>query len=140
MALFGNQQRKIGEGQFTQTLYTLIKEQKYNEAIAHLNIELQVMVNPPSACSACTVDPAKTPAVCACRTPRRTGLRSPSWGTALTTVVNSSWHTKCGCCCWPAVRPVQWNGCMCYSSLVLHAAVGWGGHALTSCLHGVLQV
>lgn len=40
MAYFG-QQRRIPEGQCTQTIYTLIKEQKFAEAITHLNIELQ---------------------------------------------------------------------------------------------------
>ncbi len=37
----GGQQRKIPEGQFTQTIYTLIKDRKYAEAIQHLHIELQ---------------------------------------------------------------------------------------------------
>lgn len=41
MAYFGAQ-RRIPEGQCTQTIYTLIKEQKFQEAITHLNIELQV--------------------------------------------------------------------------------------------------
>mmetsp|Transcript_13709 Transcript_13709/g.29452 ORF Transcript_13709/g.29452 Transcript_13709/m.29452 type:complete len:648 (+) Transcript_13709:217-2160(+) len=40
MAFFG-QQRRIAEGQFTQTVYSLIKDQKYAEAIAHLTIEHQ---------------------------------------------------------------------------------------------------
>ncbi|GFH16546.1 uncharacterized protein HaLaN_12982 [Haematococcus lacustris] len=41
MANWGSGVRKIAEGQFTQTIYTLIKDRKYNEAIAHLNVELQ---------------------------------------------------------------------------------------------------
>lgn len=44
MAYFGAQ-RRIPEGQCTQTIYTLIKEQKFQEAITHLNIELQVFVD-----------------------------------------------------------------------------------------------
>jgi hypothetical protein len=40
---FGGAQRRIPEGQFTQTIYTLIKEHKLNEAIAHLTVELQVV-------------------------------------------------------------------------------------------------
>ena len=39
--MFGAQRRLV-EGQFTQTIYTLINEHKYNEAIAHLQGELQV--------------------------------------------------------------------------------------------------
>ena len=41
MAFYG-QQRKMAEGQFTQTIYGLIRDQKFAEAIQHLNIELQV--------------------------------------------------------------------------------------------------
>lgn len=40
MAFYG-QQRKMIEGQFTQTIYGLIRDQKFGEAIAHLTIELQ---------------------------------------------------------------------------------------------------
>jgi len=40
MAFYG-QQRKMVEGQFTQTIYGLIRDQKFGEAIAHLTIELQ---------------------------------------------------------------------------------------------------
>jgi hypothetical protein len=43
MAFYG-QQRKMVEGQFTQTIYGLIRDQKFGEAIAHLTIELQVLI------------------------------------------------------------------------------------------------
>ncbi len=42
MAYYG-QQRKMQEGTFTQTIYGLIRDQKFSEAIAHLNVELQVL-------------------------------------------------------------------------------------------------
>ncbi len=42
MSYFGVPQRKIAEGNFTSTIYTLVKEQKYAEAIGHLQTELQV--------------------------------------------------------------------------------------------------
>lgn len=41
MAFFG-QQRGIPDGQYTQVIYTLIREQKFNEAIQYLQHELQV--------------------------------------------------------------------------------------------------
>ncbi|KAG1657935.1 hypothetical protein FOA52_003014 [Chlamydomonas sp. UWO 241] len=42
MAYFGGgPQRKIAEGKLTETIYTLINEQKFGDAISHLNIELQ---------------------------------------------------------------------------------------------------
>ena len=40
----GGQQRRIPDGQFTQTLYSLIKDHKFAEAVGHLQIELQVRV------------------------------------------------------------------------------------------------
>lgn len=54
MAFYG-QQRKMAEGQFTQTIYGLIRDQKFAEAIQHLNIELQVgrLYSIPFACT-CT--------------------------------------------------------------------------------------
>ncbi|GAX75265.1 hypothetical protein CEUSTIGMA_g2710.t1 [Chlamydomonas eustigma] len=41
MSYYGQQQRKMQEGQFTQTIYGLIRDQKFAEAIQNLNIELQ---------------------------------------------------------------------------------------------------
>lgn len=38
----GSGPRKIPEGQFTSVIYHLIKDNKHNEAISHLVIELQV--------------------------------------------------------------------------------------------------
>ena len=42
MAFFGSNQRRLQEGTFTSSIYTLIKENKHQEAIVHLNIEVQV--------------------------------------------------------------------------------------------------
>jgi hypothetical protein len=41
-------QRKLPEGAFTQTIYSLIRDHKYAEAIGHLNLELQVGRGQPS--------------------------------------------------------------------------------------------
>uniref|UniRef100_A0A7R9V8U6 Tetratricopeptide repeat protein 30 n=1 Tax=Chlamydomonas euryale TaxID=1486919 RepID=A0A7R9V8U6_9CHLO len=38
---FGGAERRIPEGKITETIYTLINESKFPEAISHLNIELQ---------------------------------------------------------------------------------------------------
>jgi hypothetical protein len=43
MALLGGGQRTIPEGSFTQTIYSLIKDSRHNEAIGHLVVELQVI-------------------------------------------------------------------------------------------------
>ncbi|KXZ54715.1 hypothetical protein GPECTOR_4g783 [Gonium pectorale] len=41
MAFFQQPQRPIADGQYTQTIYTLIKDQKFAEAITHLQYQLQ---------------------------------------------------------------------------------------------------
>lgn len=45
MAFFQQPARPIAEGQYTQTIYTLIKEQKFAEAIQHLQYQLQVGIS-----------------------------------------------------------------------------------------------
>jgi hypothetical protein len=42
---FLSPQRRIADGQFTQTIYGFIKEQKFSEAIAALQAELQVCIS-----------------------------------------------------------------------------------------------
>ncbi|PNH03474.1 Tetratricopeptide repeat protein 30A [Tetrabaena socialis] len=41
MAYFQQPQRPIADGQYTQTIYTLIKDQKFAEAITYLQYQLQ---------------------------------------------------------------------------------------------------
>ena len=41
------------QGQFTSSIYTLIKENKFAEAISHLNIEVQARFPFLSSCAAC---------------------------------------------------------------------------------------
>lgn len=42
MAYFQQPARPIAEGLYTQTIYTLIKDQKFGEAITHLQYQIQV--------------------------------------------------------------------------------------------------
>jgi hypothetical protein len=89
--------RPIAEGQFTSTIYGLIKDQKFAEAIQHLQYQLQVGRRPRGArCRGHGLTPQLTSWLLSpCRTSLRAGRPSLSLATATTTLASMTWRRKC---------------------------------------------
>jgi hypothetical protein len=92
MAYYGQQQRKMQEGQFTQTIYGLIRDQKFAEAIQHLNLELQVC----KVRSALKQVPLCLPGI-SNRILQRTGQHCHCWDIAAITAASLTCRYRCGC-------------------------------------------